>query len=65
MGNSVNFAGSTELDNGMTVSMAFEMDQGTANNSSLGSDNHSVTISSDTWELLSFLVTVDLQLHLL
>ena len=26
MGNSVNFAGSTELDNGLTVSMAFELD---------------------------------------
>ena len=54
MGNSVNFAGSTELDNGMTVSMAFEMDQGTANNSSLGSDNHSVTISSDTMGTVKF-----------
>ena len=61
MGNSVNFAGSTELDNGMTVSMAFELDQGTANNSSNGFDNHSVTIASDTLELLSFLVTVEVQ----
>jgi outer membrane protein OmpU len=54
MGNSVNFAGSTELDNGLTVSMAFEMDQGTANNSSLGSDNHSVTISSDSLGSVKF-----------
>ena len=30
MGNSVNFAGSGELDNGMTVSIAFELDQGAA-----------------------------------
>ena len=54
MGNSVNFNGSTELDNGLTVSMAFEMDQGTANNSSLGSDNHSVTISSDSMGTVVF-----------
>jgi outer membrane protein OmpU len=54
MGNSVNFAGSTELDNGLTVSMAFELDQGTANNSSNGFDNHSVTISSDTMGTVKF-----------
>ena len=28
MGNSVYLAGSGELDNGMTVSMSFELDQG-------------------------------------
>ena len=54
MGNSVNFAGSTELDNGMTVSMAFELDQGTANNSSNGFDNHSVTIASDDFGTVKF-----------
>ena len=54
MGNSVNFSGSTELDNGMTVSMAFEMDQGTANNSNLGSDNHSVTVASDALGTIVF-----------
>ena len=54
MGNSVNFAGSTELDNGLTVSMAFELDQGAANNSSNGFDNHSVTISSDTLGSVKF-----------
>ena len=47
MANSVTMAGSGELDNGLTVSVSFEMDQGAANNSSLGFDNHSVTISSD------------------
>jgi hypothetical protein len=47
MGNSVIMAGSGELDNGMTVSISFEMDQGTANNSALGFDNHSVSIGSD------------------
>jgi hypothetical protein len=54
MGNSVNFAGSTELDNGLTVSMAFELDQGTANNSSNGFDNHSVSISSDSMGTIKF-----------
>jgi outer membrane protein OmpU len=48
MANSVTFKGSGELDNGMTVSVSFELDQGTSNNSSNGFDSHSVTISSDT-----------------
>ena len=48
MANSVTFKGSGELDNGMTVSLSFELDQGTSNNSSNGFDSHSVTISSDT-----------------
>jgi len=47
MGNSVYLAGSGELDNGMTVSMSFELDQGTANNSSNGFDNHYVEVGSD------------------
>jgi outer membrane protein OmpU len=54
MGNSVNFAGSTELDNGMTISMAFELDQGTANNSSNGFDNHSVTIATEGMGTIKF-----------
>ena len=54
MNNSVNFAGSGELDNGMTVSMAFELDQGAANNSLNGFDNHSVTISSDALGTVKF-----------
>ena len=48
MANSVTFKGSGELDNGMTVSVSFELDQGTSNNSSNGFDSHSVTVSSDT-----------------
>ena len=47
MGNSVYLAGGGELDNGMTVALSFEMDQGTANNSDLGFDNHYVEIGSD------------------
>ena len=54
MPNSVYLTGSTELDNGMTVAVSYEMDQGTANNSSLGFDNHSVTVSSDTLGKLVF-----------
>ena len=33
MANSVYLAGGGELDNGMTVAVSFEMDQGTGNNS--------------------------------
>ena len=48
MANSVTLSGSGELDNGLTVSVSFEMDQGTGNNSDEGFDNHSVTVSSDS-----------------
>ena len=54
MPNSIYLTGSGELDNGMTVAVSYEMDQGTGNNSSLGFDNHSVTISSDTLGTLVF-----------
>jgi outer membrane protein OmpU len=54
MANSVVMAGSGELDNGLTVSVSFEMDQGTSNNSSLGFDSHSVTVSSDAMGSLTF-----------
>jgi outer membrane protein OmpU len=54
MPNSIYLTGSGELDNGMTVAVSYEMDQGTANNSSLGFDNHSVTISSDALGTLVF-----------
>ena len=47
MANSVYLAGSGEMDNGLTVSMSFEMDQGGANNSSNGFDNHYVEVGSD------------------
>ena len=48
MANSVTLSGSGELDNGLTVSVSFEMDQGTGNNSDKGFDNHSVTVASDS-----------------
>ena len=47
MGNSIMFTGSGELDNGLTASISFELDQGAANNSGNNFDNHSVTVSSD------------------
>ena len=52
MGNSVKFSGSGELDNGMTVSLSFELDQGDDETDVSGAtapfDGHSVSISSDT-----------------
>ena len=53
MADSVTLTGSTELDNGMTVSMSFELDASDADVS--GSfDDHSVTISSDAMGTLVF-----------
>ena len=62
MGNQLDFAGSGELDNGMTVSLAFTLDQGddagatTAADDNAGApfDSHSVTISSDSMGTLVF-----------
>ena len=49
MANSVILAGSGELDNGMTVSMSFELDSGVDTGTGTGPfDNHSTTISSDS-----------------
>jgi outer membrane protein OmpU len=52
MGNSVKFSGSGELDNGMTVSLSFELDQGDDETDVSGAtapfDSHSVKVSSDT-----------------
>jgi len=54
MGNSVIISGGGELDNGMTVSVSFELDQGagagadSTTDTGKPFDNHSVTISSDT-----------------
>ena len=55
MANSVYLNGSTELDNGMTVSMYFELDSGVDTGTGTGPfDNHSVTVSSDTLGTLVF-----------
>jgi outer membrane protein OmpU len=53
MGNSVTFSGGGELDNGMSVSMSFELDQGAADGDG-PFDSHSVTISSDAMGSLKF-----------
>jgi len=54
MGNSVVLSGSGETENGINVSVSFELDQGTANNSANGFDNHSVTVGNDTLGTLVF-----------
>ena len=55
MANSVYLAGSGELDNGMTVSMSFELDQGADTGTGTGPfDSHSVTIASDALGTLRF-----------
>ena len=48
MANSVKLSGSGELDNGMTVSVSFELDDSSANGTESPFDDHSVTVSSDT-----------------
>ena len=48
MANSVKLSGSGELDNGMTVSVSFELDDSSANGTKSPFDNHSVTVSSDS-----------------
>jgi outer membrane protein OmpU len=52
MGDSVTLNGSTELDNGMTVSMSFELEGGGDAVNSF--DDHSVTISSDALGTFKF-----------
>ena len=51
MADSVNLTGSSELDNGMTVSMSFELDN---DNASGAFDDKSVTISSDALGTVKF-----------
>jgi len=53
MGNSVTFAGSGELDNGLTVGVSFELDQGAADGSG-PFDSHGLTIASDTLGTITF-----------
>ena len=48
MANSVFFKGNGETDGGLNVSLSFELDQGTANNTSNGFDNHFVSVGNDT-----------------
>ena len=55
MGDSVTLSGSTELDNGMTVTMAFELDgDAEATSATSAYDDNSLTISSDAMGTLKF-----------
>ncbi|MDB3987663.1 porin [Candidatus Pelagibacter sp.] len=55
MGNSVTFTGSGELDNGLTVSLSFELDKGEGvGQANAPFDSHSLTISSDSLGSLNF-----------
>ena len=57
MGNQLDFSGSGELDNGMTVSLAFTLDQADDSTSGITNapfDSHSVTVSSDSMGTLKF-----------
>ena len=57
--NNIYFTGGGELDNGMTVSLSFELDDGSNSGGATASaagvfDNHSVTVSSDTLGTFTF-----------
>ena len=54
MGNSVFLTGSGEMDNGITVSLSYELDQNKADGTNSPFDNHSLTLSSDTLGTLKF-----------
>jgi len=53
MPNSIYITGSGETDGGLVISASYEMDQGTANNSSLGFDNHYVSVGNDAMGTLT------------
>ena len=55
MGDSVILSGSTELDNGMTVTMSFELDGASEDANGLSAyDNNSLTVSSDSLGTVKF-----------
>ena len=55
MGDSVTLSGSTELDNGITVTMAFELDgDSEASSTTSAYDDNSLTLSSDVMGTLKF-----------
>ena len=53
MGNSVTFAGSGDLDNGMTISLSFELDQGAPDGNG-PFDSHSITFGMNEMGTLTF-----------
>jgi outer membrane protein OmpU len=59
MGDSLTFSGSGEMDNGMTISVSYELDGDSAQGSGAGAfdnefDDHSVTLSSDAMGSITF-----------
>jgi len=54
MGNQLDFNGSGELDNGMTVSLYFQADQGASADTSSPFDNHNVKVAHDSLGSLTF-----------
>jgi len=56
MGNAITLSGSGELDNGMTVTLSYQLDEGTNKDATATSlfDDHSVTVSSDAMGTLVF-----------
>jgi outer membrane protein OmpU len=56
MNNNITFNGGGELDNGMTVALSFELDDGYNGSTASTSvwDNHSVTVSSDAMGTFTF-----------
>ena len=54
MGNQVTLTGSGELDNGLTVSISYQMDENEESGAGGPFDDHSLTISSDTMGSLTF-----------
>tara|TARA_Y100000590_G_scaffold465230_1_gene636938 strand:+ start:949 stop:1926 length:978 start_codon:yes stop_codon:yes gene_type:complete len=54
MGNSVTFAGSGDLDNGMSISVSFELDAGAADGTKTPFDSHSLTLGMNEMGSLTF-----------
>ena len=55
MGNSITFAGSGTLDNGLDVSISFELDSGVDTGTGTGPfDSHSVKVGNDSFGTLTF-----------
>ena len=53
MGDSVTFAGSGEMDNGMTISVSYELD-GDAADSGSTLDSHSMTLDTNGFGTITF-----------
>ena len=54
MGNSVTFSGSGEMDNGMTVSISFELDAGAADGTKSPFDSHSIKVDTNGLGTITF-----------